>query len=109
MGEIQIEQVAYQLTDYLSRFDQIVETYRQWLKIPVGLENLAEILAPCGRRHRDKILQRETNGHNAYDAYNVATYYATHETRSFRTAFRLLDQINQGFQKAFPVSPASVS
>lgn len=102
VGVIEVEQVARQLTDYLSRFELIVETYRQWLEIPIQPDALPKLLAPLGKRHHDKILEMRTSAGNVYEVYNASTHYATHRTRSFRTAFRLLDQINQEFQKAFP-------
>ena len=34
----------------------------------------------------------------------AATDYATHQARSYRTAFNLLERINRGFQEAFPVA-----
>lgn len=34
-------------------------------------------------------------------AYNRATHYATHQMRSYRTAFDLLARINRGFQSTF--------
>jgi len=40
----------------------------------------------------------------AYDAYNLFTWYATHQMRSYRVAFDLLERINHGFQKSFPAS-----
>jgi hypothetical protein len=39
---------------------------------------------------------------SVYDAYNAATWVATHHMRSYRTAFKLLAQVNRSFQERFP-------
>jgi hypothetical protein len=36
-----------------------------------------------------------------WEAYNRATHFATHQMRSYRTAFDLLAQINHQFQTEF--------
>jgi hypothetical protein len=41
----------------------------------------------------------EANSRTVYDVYNVATDYATHQTRSVRTAFNWLERINAAFRK----------
>jgi hypothetical protein len=57
-------------------------------------------------RHMEKIVERMQAPavRNVFDAYNVATNYVTHQMRSYQTAFDLLNRINAGFQKTFPVA-----
>jgi len=52
------------------------------------------------RRLWDRFM--DENPETVYEAYNIATGYATHEMRSYRAAFALLERINHGFQQAFP-------
>lgn len=59
VGVIEVEQVARQLTDYLSRFELIVATYRRWLEIPVEPDARSKLFAPLGKRHHDKILEMQ--------------------------------------------------
>ena len=104
-GEIPIEQVGEQLRQYLSGFDRIVALYRAWreLRTPAGsLQALFE--GPLQGRPAALWPALETaQDRSVYDAYNAATDYATHRMRSPRTAFELLERINQGFQESFPV------
>lgn len=105
-GEIPIDKVGKQLSSYLTGFEAIVELYRAWAKMFFVPELSAEILSAVPKRHADRIRQAITDGKDpsVYGAYNAATWYATHEMRSYRTAFDLLERINHGFQKRFPVS-----
>ena len=106
-GEIPIEKVAAQLAAYLLDFDQIVTTYRAWTATAVPREDIGRILGVFPPRVRDAILKRvvESQSVTVYDAYNQATWYATHEMRSYRTAFALLALVNRTFQTQFPLNP----
>lgn len=104
-GEIEIDRVAGQLSDYLAGFEVIVAVYRQWMDMPVRRGQFQEILEPLGKPHGLKLLERLQSVTTVYAAYNVATDFATHSTRSFRIAFQLLERINRGFQRLFPASP----
>lgn len=103
-GEIPLKKVAEQLASYLKDFEAIVALYGFWARQPLNGEALAIILeflpVRAGEAIRQRIDERKTT--TVYAAYNVATDYATHETRSFRTAFELLAQVNQRFQACFP-------
>ena len=108
-GEIPIEEVAAQLASYLTGFEAIVALYHAWTEEVLEDGTLEEVLEPFSPRHRDAI-EKEIAGKPArtvYDAYNVATWYATHRMRSHRTAFELLALVNRSFQKVFPVSAAT--
>lgn len=105
-GAIPIDKVAEQLGKYLTGFDEIVELYRHWTNMPFYVANIVPMLATVPKRHSTRIIDAiavKAAG-SVYEAYNVATHYATHRMRSYRTAFDLLERINHGFQKAFPVS-----
>ena len=105
-GEIPIPAMAQELASFLSAFDQIVELYRVWAEtqlsdtiLVVALEGLPpKALAEVGRR------MIAANATSVFDAHNVATDYATHATRSYRTAFDLLARVNRGFQEAAPLA-----
>ena len=104
-GEIPLEKFTEQASRYLDGFDQIVETYRQWAGEWLDAGAMDVILEGISSWHRKQIRQAFASRRpTAYEVYNAATYYATHETRSFRIAFDLLERINRGFQKYFPAA-----
>ena len=107
-GEIPIEEAAKQLALYLDGFESIVELYRFWAGKPLDQEDLDDLLAQWPKRSagavRDEVAKRPPS--TVYDAYNAATRHATHEMRSYRTAFDLLERINHAFQTRFPLSAA---
>jgi hypothetical protein len=104
-GEIPIEAVAEQLSSYLDGFERIVEVYRYWTSEWLENGSLARALEGIPKRHAKGIAEAFASSKpTVYEAYNAATYYATHQTRSFRTAFDLLERINRGFQNSFPLS-----
>jgi len=107
-GEIPIEQVAEQLTAYLTGFEGIVKLYQRWTEEALTLDVFTEILGGFPKRAAEAIRARtqEDGAQTVYEAYNVATRYATHETRSYRAAFELLEKINRGFQQHFAPSPS---
>ena len=104
-GEIPVEDVGQQLTEFLSGFEYIIRIYQAWMGMPLEVELLSEAFNGMGQRHRTRICEQldAVAGCSVYAAYNAATAYATHETRSAAVAFALLKQINQGFQEQFPV------
>jgi hypothetical protein len=105
-GEIPIDSVAEQLSSYLSAFERIVELYRYWSEHSLKPEDLGDVFAGVPRRHAERIREGVARSpiQTVYVAYNVATWYATHEMRSYRTAFDLLERVNCVFQKCFPLS-----
>lgn len=109
-GEIPVEEVAEQLNDYLSEFEEIARLYRHWAKSPMDWQTFAEILDPLPQHAQEGIRDglRPGIGTTVYDGYNAATQYATHGMSSYQSAFRLLKQINRGFQRRFPI-PSSDS
>lgn len=108
-GEIPIEQVAEQLTAYLTGFEGIVKLYQRWAEDALTSAVFAAILRKLPKRAGEMICERAegVRARTVYEAYNVATRYATHETCSYRTAFELLAQINQSFQELVPLPPRS--
>ncbi len=110
-GEIPIDKIAEELVSYLKAFDSIVRLYRLWQDTPWNFRIDAfdrSLFHGLAARHVDQLTNRfllPANG-SVFDAYNTATDYATHQTRSYRTAFDLLHRINHGFQKAFPIHKA---
>jgi len=104
-GEIPLEKFTEQASKYLGGFDQIVETYRLWAAEWLEAGSLDTILEGISSWHRKQIRQVfAARRPTAYEVYNAATFYATHKTRSYRIAFDLLERINRGFQKRFPVA-----
>ena len=106
-GEIPIEEVARHLKTYLEQFEEIAELYRYWGEQPLKADGLNDVIESLPKRPA-RMIQEKVEGHlvsTVYDAYNVATYYATHRMRSFRGAFDLLKKVNRGFQEFFPISP----
>lgn len=108
-GDIPIETMANQLADYLTAFDRIVNLYRQWHGQTVDRATLGSVLDDAlnarFRQLRNDVL--DATPMSALSAYNRLTDFATHRMRSARTAFELLEAINQAFQKALPLSADS--
>jgi len=79
--------VADQLAAYLAKFDSIVELYRRWAETALQREGLDEILRTLPVKASEAIDQsiEVTGAATIYGAYNVATDYATHQTRNYRT------------------------
>lgn len=102
-GEIPLDEIAEQVSTYLAGFEKIVAMYRSWSGQWLEQGELAKALATVSKWDATRITEAfQKQKPTVYAAYNTATYYATHETRSYRTAFDLLDRINRGFQKHFP-------
>ncbi len=104
-GEIPMEEITKQLTTYLSSFGEIAELYRVWAEVPLEEDALRRALSALPMRAATalRIQMLIDKSRTVYDAYNTATHYATHEMRSYRTAFDLLAKINRGFQQHFAV------
>lgn len=109
-GEIPVEKMADQLTNYLTRFDRIVETYRMWSGQQPEREQLEPVLTTVlsGRFDDLRAEMLGTMPATVFDAYNRLTHHATHSMRSARTAFEMLERVNYGFQKTFPVIEGEV-
>jgi hypothetical protein len=105
-GDIPIEQMAQQLANYLKDFEEIVTLYQAWADRRPEAGSLRSIFDNALKQRPERLWEalNKANPQTVYAAYNVATDYATHQTRSYRTAFDLLERINDGFQKTFPVS-----
>jgi hypothetical protein len=105
-GDVPIEEVVDQLGSYLTGFDAIVVLYRAWANLHFAPDLASQIFSGLPKKHSDQILTaiEDSKDRSVYGAYNASTWYATHEMRSYRTAFDLLEQINHGFQERFPVS-----
>lgn len=105
-GEVPLAKVADTLSSYLAGFEAIVKLYRFWMDQrwhEEAWEALREHLTVRARRGMGAELEGQ-KPRNVFEAYNAATRYATHEMRSFRTAFQLLEWINRTFQERFPLS-----
>jgi hypothetical protein len=103
-GEIPLEEVAEQVSAYLAGFEKIVVMYRYWADKWLEPGAVAKLLERISTGHTQRILEVfASRKPTVYEAYNVATYYATHQMRSYRTAFDLLERINRNFQKHFPL------
>jgi hypothetical protein len=109
VGKIDVKEVGQQLQNYLSGFEQIVETYRRWFNQSLlfwddlaGCDTLSLSLDAVPKKHKEAIIKRVPTKATVYDAFNAATDYATHQCRTARVAFELLSRINSGFQKTFP-------
>lgn len=109
MGEIPLGTVEAQLGRYLLAFDDIAELYRVWIEQPVDLDRLAGVVGHLPKRAGTAITEEmERRGTSVvFDAYNVATDYATHRMRSAQAAFELLARVNRGFQETFRINVAS--
>lgn len=104
-GEIPIEEIGEQLASYLMGFEAIVALYRHWAGQTLLEEGFRVILEALPKRPAAAIGEEAARmrTETVYAAYNVATHYATHRMRSYRTAFDLLDRINRSFQEQFPL------
>lgn len=102
-GEIPLDKVAEQVSTYLASFEKIVGMYQSWTEKWLEEGSLANVLEGISEWHAKRIGEAfASHKPTVYEAYNAATYYATHQMRSYRTAFDLLERINRGFQKHFP-------
>lgn len=103
-GEIPLEKFTEQASEFLTGFEKIVSVYRCWTETWLQPGAMAKVLEGVSKWHSKQILEAfATRKPTVYEAYNAATYYATHQMRSYRTAFDLLERINRGFQKQFPL------
>jgi hypothetical protein len=104
-GDIPIEEIATQLADYLTRFDQIVRLYRQWSSQQVEARPFESVLKESLNGRFEDIRQQLLNGApcSVFEAYNRLTDFATHRMRSARTAFAMLERVNTSFQNAWPL------
>ena len=104
-GEIPLEEVAKQLSSYLRDFERIVDLYRYWAELPMAQDTQHELLASLPRRPAKAIREEfaRLDRPTVYASYNVGTNYATHQMRSYRTAFDLLMRINRSFQEHYPL------
>jgi hypothetical protein len=105
-GHIPLERVSEQLGSFLRRFESIVSGYRVWNETEFDWQRLGAILDSLPLRSSRHIGEaiRGSGVQRVWSAYNVATNYATHRLRSAPKAFELLELINRGFQRQFPVS-----
>ena len=103
-GEIPVEEMANRLTDYLSRFDEILRLYRQWSeqRAEAGALELALKQSLNGRFSELQGKMLNAAPCTVFDAYNRLTAFATHEMRSAKTAFDMLERVNGAFQTAWP-------
>lgn len=107
-GDIPIEVLADQLTAYLTRFDNIVQIYRQWSEQPPHRTEIESVLKQSLRGRFDELSEEilSTPPPTVFDAYNRLTHHATHSMRSARTAFDMLERVNTSFQRVFPAAAA---
>jgi hypothetical protein len=108
VGEVPIEEVVRELRSYLSGFWRIVELYRNWTRQRLEDEGLAELIDSLPKRTALAVTRAVAAKayRTVFEAYNAATYHATHCTRSYRTAFDSLERINRSFQERFPAPEA---
>jgi Domain of unknown function (DUF932) len=105
-GQIDTSVITTKLKTYLTDFNQIMATYRQWAETEIEAERHEQLLDLLPARSAEMLkLHRAIEApKTVFDAYNQATNYATHHMRSFHGAFDLLERINHGFQNFFPIS-----
>jgi len=104
-GEVPIMDVTKQLTSYLEVFERIVALYRRWVDTEATPETIDRVLGALSGRV-ETTLRAElppTRRVTVWEAYNRATHFATHQMRSYRTAFDLLELVNRTFQERFPI------
>lgn len=101
-GEIRIEEVASQLASFLSGFEGIISLYRAWQAMPLTEAVLNDALDSFPLRAKAEVERwiAASLAKTVYDAYNAATYVATHEMRSITAGLELLGLANRGFQEA---------
>jgi hypothetical protein len=109
-GEIPIEKMADQLADYLTRFEVIVGLYRRWSEQPLNSDALPPLLKEVLQGRFENLYHEllAARSSTVFGVYNRLTRYATHEMRSARTAFDMLERVNTAFQKLQPVIEGEV-
>ena len=101
-GEISFERVKEDLEQYLNQFENVIALYKRFRALPWNEPRYEQVVEPLrkelGERHTKHVLRADGSA-TVFDAYNRLTAYATHDTRSAATAFRLLDWVNRKFQE----------
>ena len=101
-GEISFERVKEDLEQYLNQFENVIALYKRFRALPWNEPRYEQVVEPLrkelGERHTKHVLRADGSA-TVFDAYNRLTQYATHDTRSAATAFRLLDWVNRTFQE----------
>ena len=99
-GEIPVERAADQLAEYLQQFPRVVELYRIWAETATGLDEVSALINTLPIRAQGYVQRQADRGRirTLWDAYNAATWYATHQLRSAQAAFQMLERINRAFQ-----------
>ena len=107
LGWMDIRAIASSMADTLSAFPKLVLLFRTFQEMEwtneretLVFRNLADIPG-C---HRDQITAGWNIGkvRHVWNAYNVATDYATHRARTVNVAYSLLAQINRAFAEILP-------
>lgn len=100
-GEIPVEQATDQLEGFLDQFPEVVALYRLWAETAADPEGLNPLIRGLPNRARGYLQRQADRGRirTMWDAYNAATWFATHQLRSAHSAFALLERINRVFQK----------
>ncbi len=104
-GEIPFDAIAEQLSEYLTGFTTIAGLYRHWAETILNPEERGTLLDTLPTRLA-AVVQKQISGRpgtSVFDVYNASTHYATHQMRSYASAFRLLERLNRSFQECFPV------
>ncbi|HZG68802.1 MAG TPA: hypothetical protein VEZ12_18815 [Herpetosiphonaceae bacterium] len=101
-GEMMPDELAVRLSTHLTNFEVIVATYRCWSEQPLNQGLLDRALKPLPKQASETIRLHTTRQANwtVYHAYKTAT----HELKSVRSAFNLLEEINQRFQRCFSIN-----
>lgn len=107
-GEIDTQDTARKMGETIEQFPAMVETFRAWQDVSWTAKRSGGILKALSgvpKRHLDVIAKRWKLGDdegrgkapNVWRAYNIATRYATHESRTAKVAFGLLRRVNDAF------------
>jgi hypothetical protein len=101
-GEINADATAEQMGDIIERFPELSETFRAWRDMawsPRLADEVVENLEGAAKVHKSEITKGWASRAigNVWKAYNVATEYATHRTRTAGVAYDLLRRVNNAF------------
>jgi len=101
-GDIDPAKTADSMAQTIESFPRLVETFREWQATQWTTdrrERITKELGGLGQRHAQRLGMGFTSPKTAtvWDAYNTATEYATHQTRTAAVAYRLLAEINNAF------------
>lgn len=97
-GAIKIEAAGAQLSQFLAKFDRILDLLARWSQLSVTEAQHKEALKHMPQLYAKRLLDLRSSRSSVFDVYNDATDFCTHQLRSANRSLHLLAEVNRGFQ-----------